>query len=423
MNIQFSFFITLFLVFSPLILVPEHIEAQSGCAQIEAVRVSPSTVAKKQKYTCEVDVTSGSVGSRSIGCGISFDGGYPRNFCPSDITFKGWVGNTAVFECIFPDGNFTAEKVEAVGWDFSCDAADGKRAQITLIHEDSEASGTPKLENVQEQEAEARNLLSDFFETFFGNREGSRDRESGDEDENTLPDDDTQTPSNPPYNGSRPTEPPLSQGSCSGNYTKGACNAQFIVSEIKRADTCGGKVSRATSQCLYKTKINRNTSTIGVQNADQPCPYCYLQCWGIAAMNMHDGLGSPSDLKANALHHNGLNWPTDLAVTATNHVRSLYTIGRFNTDTTNSVQSSLPRCQDILQPGQLFLVIWGFHNAVRPGVQHIAPGYFVDNSKSQIEIHEGNADWFGLVRTRRVTSANTNITYCLVPKTEKFPYL
>lgn len=406
-------YIILFLLFG----FTTAVNAQTGCAQVQAVRVSPKTVEKRQKYTCEVDVAPESVGSKNIGCGISFDGGYPRNFCPSDITFKGWNGNTAVFECIFPEGNFTAEKIEAVGWDFTCDAEKGKRTSLTLIQ--SGISGTPAPENAQEQEEEARNLLTEVFTLFFG-REGTAESQNESDDSTENPSSDSIIPVQPTDGGPTPV---LSNGACSGGLTKGACNAQFIVNEIQRGDTCGGRVSSTNSQCLYKTRINRNSSTIGIQNAAQPAPYNYLQCWGVAAMNMHDGLGSPSNLKANALHHNGLNWPTDLAVSATNHVRSLYTIGRMNTDSTNPVQSSLPRCQDLLQPGQVFLPIWGFHNAARPGVQHIAPGYFVDGAKSQIEIHEGNADWKGLVKTRRVATGSPNLTYCLVPKPDKFPNL
>jgi hypothetical protein len=139
-------------------------------------------------------------------------------------------------------------------------------------------------------------------------------------------------------------------------------------------------------------------------------------------MNMQDGLGSPSNLNANGLHRNGLTWPTQLSTQPTALINSLYTIGRFNNDSNNPTHSSLQQCKALLKTGQLFLAIWG-NKGITPTNQHIAPGYFIDPAKTQIEIHEGNADNKGAVKSRTISTSTATLTYCLVPKQSKFPQL
>src|SRR3989344_9480471 len=95
----------------------------SSCIPIISVSTSKSTVDIGECFDCLVNVSSGG-GSSNIACGLSQNGGWPQNICPSDVAytgcagFKGWVGNTATFGCQMPTGTSTTASLEIVGFDF-----------------------------------------------------------------------------------------------------------------------------------------------------------------------------------------------------------------------------------------------------------------------------------------------------------------
>ena len=95
--------------------------AQSSCGVISNVSVSTSVIESGKPFDCTVTVDSASLSNsqRSIACGLSFDGGWPLDFCPSTPdTFGGWNGGSAIFHCAVPNTAINAKKVEAVGYDF-----------------------------------------------------------------------------------------------------------------------------------------------------------------------------------------------------------------------------------------------------------------------------------------------------------------
>lgn len=158
------------------------VNAQS-CATIESVSSSTSSVASGKPYTCNVTVTEGDAGSRNIACGISFDGGYPFDFCPSDEFFSGWSGNVAGFNCVFPNTNIPKDikKVELVGYDFGpgCGPEQGKRVEVTLV-KDASPSAEQKPED---QLPKVRTTLWDVMKDIFGG--GGSDTGGGDTDGDT----------------------------------------------------------------------------------------------------------------------------------------------------------------------------------------------------------------------------------------------
>lgn len=111
----------------------------ASCVPITSVSTSKSTVDIGECFDCLVNVSSGG-GSPNIACGLSQNGGWPQNICPSDVAytgcsgFKGWSGNTATFGCQMPSGVSSTANLEMVGFDFQavCGPANGSRVQISL---------------------------------------------------------------------------------------------------------------------------------------------------------------------------------------------------------------------------------------------------------------------------------------------------
>jgi beta-lactamase class A len=137
-----AFSIALFVFF----ILPNNIFA---CATITDVSISESVVESGKLFSCKVTVTGSSAQMPSVGCGVSFDGGQPLNFCPSDSSFGGWHGNVAVFNCLIPNTNVqNAAKAQIVGNDFECDKAaknpgTSMRKSIQLKVDPAKAGETP----------------------------------------------------------------------------------------------------------------------------------------------------------------------------------------------------------------------------------------------------------------------------------------
>lgn len=161
-----KYIVSIFL-FSIVFFSGGTVYAQS-CATIEGVSSSTPTVASGKPYTCNVTVAEGSAGSKNIACGVSFDGGYPFDFCPSDEFFSGWSGNVAGFNCVFPNTNIPKDikKVELVGYDFGagCGPEQGKRVEVTLV-KDASPSAEQKPED---QLPQVRTTLWDVLKDIFG---------------------------------------------------------------------------------------------------------------------------------------------------------------------------------------------------------------------------------------------------------------
>lgn len=129
----------LFLPFKP-------VHAQSGCATITSVSVTTSSLDpnSNNSFDCSVGVDDRHAGSRTIACGISINGSWPQNYCPSDTNFKGWNGSTAKYGCTVPSGAVaSSDKVEIVGFDFAgdCGPDGGKKEAISIKKEQSGNTG------------------------------------------------------------------------------------------------------------------------------------------------------------------------------------------------------------------------------------------------------------------------------------------
>jgi lysozyme family protein len=76
----------------------------ADCATIEKVETSINQINYTDKFKCIVTVDARHAGSGTIACGVSFNGEYPSNKCPSDGTnFLGWHSNQATFQCSLDD--------------------------------------------------------------------------------------------------------------------------------------------------------------------------------------------------------------------------------------------------------------------------------------------------------------------------------
>lgn len=93
------------------------VAAQTGCAQIQKVEYADISQSGNQiNFTCKVTVSPEFSGSENIACGMSLNGGFPENFCPSDTTFGGWNGNQTTFGCQM--SSTTSGTKELVAYDF-----------------------------------------------------------------------------------------------------------------------------------------------------------------------------------------------------------------------------------------------------------------------------------------------------------------
>lgn len=128
----------IFVLLVALLFLPfKSVHAQSGCATITSVSVTTSSLDPNSdnSFDCSVGVDDGHAGSRTIACGISINGSWPQNYCPSDSNFKGWSGSTAKYGCNVPAGAVaSSDKVEVVGFDFSgdCGPDGGKKESVSV---------------------------------------------------------------------------------------------------------------------------------------------------------------------------------------------------------------------------------------------------------------------------------------------------
>ncbi len=102
-----------------------------SCIPISSVATHPGIVSLGGDFDCKVTVISGA-GSGSVACGMSVNGSWPQNICPSDTRFKGWSGNTATFGCTLPSDTDTKANLKMVGFDFSQACGPSKGVQIPL---------------------------------------------------------------------------------------------------------------------------------------------------------------------------------------------------------------------------------------------------------------------------------------------------
>jgi hypothetical protein len=126
---KFLLFILSFIIF--LFSFSTITYSYEGCAQIGTVISRPNPINLDEPFSCDVTVSSPYAGSETIACGISLDGKFPANLCPSDDIFGGWTGNTAHFNCLLPKVT-KATTVSIVGYDFKegCGLDTGKRGLL-----------------------------------------------------------------------------------------------------------------------------------------------------------------------------------------------------------------------------------------------------------------------------------------------------
>lgn len=113
--------------------IPMATHAQNtNCAPI--VNITGSRGNGTTDFVCKVEVGSGYANSRNVACGVSINGEWPNNYCPSDTNFGGWNGNTATFNCVLPTSDLItkANSIELVAYDFrsECGPQTGKRVTM-----------------------------------------------------------------------------------------------------------------------------------------------------------------------------------------------------------------------------------------------------------------------------------------------------
>ncbi len=404
-------------VFSIIVLSPASVSAQSGCAQIESVTVDTSTIRSGQPYKCQVNVAPGSAGDRSIGCGVSFDGGYPLDFCPSDQFFGGWSGNTATFNCVFPNTNISSsiKKVEMVGWDFECDAAQGKRVEVTLERStpDPNASGSASASgsagvDPSTQEPAARSMLSNLLNAFYGAFSGGGSSSGGSSGGSS---------GNGSGSGSGSGNPaPVPKA----NLANAAEYSERVINDIRsvcNADGVAGRVTAYNQSCLNATSFTPNARTTAQNNARN---YTYLQCFGMtqslwAAINGDIPEGSNPFL--------GHMWPTNLitaprgGITARFNAYPISSCSYWDTisNAYSSKQGSCQTCQQVADTNDHLIIIWGTPGATND--QHIASGVFSSSAKDMLHTWEGNTDYKGVAAIKnRPTSGGFAPKWCLIQK-------
>ena len=90
-------------IFSSILFYTQQSYAQSSCATITTISTDQTTITPQQPFKCNVEVSPQFAGSETIACGISINGEFPTDFCPSDEFFGGWQGNRAQFNCVLPE--------------------------------------------------------------------------------------------------------------------------------------------------------------------------------------------------------------------------------------------------------------------------------------------------------------------------------
>ena len=129
----FLFLLTvIFIVFFP----SKSVYAATDCARIEKVEVDVKQVIPFAFFKCITTVDAPHVGSPTIACGISFNGEWPENICPSDSNFAGWKNNQATFNCTFPYATIpeSMKTIELVAFDFryGCGLTAGNHKPLSI---------------------------------------------------------------------------------------------------------------------------------------------------------------------------------------------------------------------------------------------------------------------------------------------------
>ncbi len=159
--IQYLIF-SIFAVFLAVFIPP--VAAATNCASVTDVKstVSAININTDTNFDCLVTVDRHWQNSNTIACGVSINGGWPLNFCPSDIAFKGWQGNTARFGCQVSSGRLNPQdKVTLVGFDFAtdCGPTTGKTMALNINQESVSAGSTNTNNGLQ--------TLTDLLKIFF----------------------------------------------------------------------------------------------------------------------------------------------------------------------------------------------------------------------------------------------------------------
>ena len=155
---------------------------------------------------------------------MSFNGGWPLDYCPSDEFFGGWSGNNADFNCIFPSTNLPAEikTVELVGYDFTCSPETGKRVSIQVERDTTK----PVVTDPASQQGESRSALRILFEAMFGTRSGSSVQPT------TAPS--TPQSTNAPANPNATSAPQATSAPISGDIQNAAtCLVDSVSSDVR----------------------------------------------------------------------------------------------------------------------------------------------------------------------------------------------
>lgn len=132
------------------------------CAKVVSVTLlGKSSVSYNAPFDCIVTVENPTTEQKkNIACGISINGEFPKNYCPSQTDgnysfFGGWQGNEAYFHCVLPNTDDVAKatKLELVGDDFSPGCPQQTRVAIPLTVNQSNPSVTASPQQVSGNEA------------------------------------------------------------------------------------------------------------------------------------------------------------------------------------------------------------------------------------------------------------------------------
>lgn len=112
-------------------------KAQEACHTITAIYPSSGSVSVNEPFQCFVQVDGAAEPPTDIVCGVSFNSGYPQNFCPSNVNFGGWDGNTASFNCQIPQNTLPTDlqTAEMVAFQYTPDCQDQTytKAALTIL--------------------------------------------------------------------------------------------------------------------------------------------------------------------------------------------------------------------------------------------------------------------------------------------------
>jgi hypothetical protein len=147
-NALMILFLFLFIATALFIKYKKNTYAQQSCVQILQVYTDPATVTPNTLFRCLVQTDRV---SRNVACGVSINGSWPQNVCPSDQFFGNWRGNTAVFNCVLPDKNLFRgnNALELVAYDFgvNCGPETGKRISLNYSLVSDEQQSNPSSQS------------------------------------------------------------------------------------------------------------------------------------------------------------------------------------------------------------------------------------------------------------------------------------